>query len=191
MLKAYCILIIDNREQTNHIELFFSKPEKNEVKRRNNTLRTQLKAGDYTFMIMPNEYLNNNQPIMFQNQLIIEKKSGNIWEGGGYAEMKNNISGSGHSNFKKEFQFPVKNLILLLENTESESDLFKVKRGINNKVYFKAYKSFLENRNSERQQKGLNKIKVLHCKAMDSGLIVKELILNYVIENIEFIKTLV
>ncbi len=185
MLKVYAVLIVDVREQTNHIELFFSAPEKGKRQARKNVIRTQLQAGDYTFLIMPNEILGNSKPLDFRNDFIIEKKSGPIFEGGGFSEMKTNISGAGHNNFKKEFQFTTKNLILLLENTVSENDLFKCKRGkIPTKVYFKAYQSFISNRNFERKEKSLNAIEIVHCMQHQSGLKVKELMLKFCIDNI-------
>ncbi len=189
MLKTYCVLITDYREQQSHIENYFAAPYKDEVKPRKNVVRLPLIAGDYTFAIFPNDTLQNGCPIMFERELLIEKKSGDILAGGGFAEMKHNISGAGHAKFKEEFQFPAKNFYLLLENTTDMNDIFAVKRGqATNDTYNKAFNTFLANRNDERQEKGLNPIEIIHCNQYESGRIVKKLIIDYVVKNFDEIQ---
>ena len=194
LLRTYLVLIVDYREQDRAIELKFAYPQEGEIQQRLNAVRFPLISGDFSFLLLPNEKMNIEQPIMFHEHFLIERKSGISSRGGAFAELRGNIF-KGHKKFKQEFQYPAEHFHLLLENTDSPQDIYKVKeRGhihtlkgggynghaIANEQYFKAFTSFISNRNKERTAIGLDPIQVIHCKKEESHKIIKNLIFEYV-----------
>jgi len=194
ILKTYLVLIVDHREKDRSIEQKFSYPGTGEIQPRLNAIRIPLTAGDFSFMLLPNEQMSLETPIMFHRDFIIERKSGKQSQGGGFAEMRNNLFKK-HDQFKKEFQFPAEHFYLLLENTETDGDLFTCteyshtrqlkdktwkKHTIRNETYYKTYYTFLNHRNEERKKIGLPPIQVIHCKKEESAKKIKELIFEYV-----------
>jgi hypothetical protein len=166
ILKSYCVLIEDSREQKNHISEKFSKERKGKK-----IVTTPLDFGDYTFMILPNKILGNKNPISFQNDFVIERKSG-------FLELAGNLT-TGHQRLKNEFSRALtakcNNLYLLIEDTNSFDDINNVKFSkLNPKTYRKILDSFLKNRNSERGDVGLDEIKVIMTNKEKSLNIIME-----------------
>jgi len=195
LLKTYLVLLVDHREQDREIENGFRFLGAGDIQPRLNAIRLPLEAGDFSFMLLPNEKMELSNPVMFNDRFIIERKSGKQSQGGGFAEMRNNLF-KGHEQFKKEFQFPAEYFFLLLENTQNENDIFNcqerchsriTKHGeyrsysISNEQYYKTYRTFIEHRNQEREEKGLPPIKIIHCEKKDSTNTIKQLIFNYVL----------
>jgi hypothetical protein len=179
IFNNYLVLLECHNEQKRHIRDFF----------RNRNLRTleyPMFTADYSFMIMPNKITMNAEPLYFGNKFLIERKSGHPNYGGGFGELKGNLS-SGHAEFKAEFQrmTNVKDVILLIENATGFASLdYCEERGkFTNEIYKKSLSTFLQNRNKERAEVGSNEIQIVFTSEIDSGETVAKLIYKYMQQN--------
>jgi len=148
-------LIIDSRE--NNIYDFCKECQKYGIPYE---IR-KLNFGDYSFYF---------DLVTFENRIVIERKSGNPIEGGGFAEIKNNICSKNHSRFSAEFERAknCKNLAVLLENCTDLSSMdlvkqYKVdgKRSTTLSTFKKAFDTFFQNRDSNRIFVGSDRIDFL------------------------------
>lgn len=176
IIKNYLALLECHNEQKHHINEYFQL-------KKIRTMSFPFFTGDYSFMILPNHILKNDQPIDFRDKFIIERKSGKLLVGGGFMELRNNIIGK-HKEFKSEFQRMtlVDNVFLLIENAECLDDIYKVpnKYRITTHDYAKRFIAFINNRNFERS----NDIKLVYTKIENSGETVLKLIFDYITNNL-------
>jgi len=169
ILMEHAVLIVDTREQKNHIWKRYKRTHNLGVK------FMKLEFGDYSFMINPNDTLGNLEPIDFRNLFAVERKSGYKSKGGGFAELRGNLIGKDHSRFKKEFNRAVEakcdSLHLLIENAESYNAIESVPVfKIPNESFIKTFDTFIINRNKERVESGLSEINIIYCMKDDSCL---------------------
>jgi len=177
ILSTSLNIIVDTREQRNHIAEKFQGNRK-QIR----VIRRKLDFGDYSFELQPNS-LTGEQIISFEDLFAVERKYGEYENGGGFAELRNNLT-IGHDRIKREFKrAEISNcnyLYLLLENTKDENSINNVpepesingKRIITNEQYIKMYKSFINNRNMERIKAHLNPIRVINCMEYESCKII-------------------
>jgi hypothetical protein len=179
IFNNYLVLLECHNEQKRHISDFFKS-------RNLRTLEYPMFTADYSFMIMPNKITMNAEPLYFGNKFLIERKSGHPNFGGGFAELKGNLS-SGHTEFKNEFQrmTNVKDVILLIENATSYRSIdYCENRGkFTNKIYKSVFDSFICNRNMERAEVESNQIQIVFTTEYDSGETVAKLIAKYIQEK--------
>ena len=176
IFQNYLVVLECHNEQKRHVRLYLQS-------RNIRVLEYPFFTADYSFMIMPNQYSANKEPLFFGNDFLIERKSGVANYGGGYQELANNLR-SGHQQFKAEFQrmTEVKHVYLLLENTTSKNDIVKLRYDADNiAVLEKIYQKFLYNRNQERLKAGSNPIEIVHTPLDDSGETIIKLIYKYLI----------
>lgn len=180
IFKYDLILLEDTREQKNHISKYFEE-------KKISVARWRLKQGDYSFLIMPNDLMKNEQPIFFGNEFLIERKSGRVDDGGGFQEIRGNLTdNSKHAAFKAEFQRmeKVNNVYLLIENTENKDCIKKVptyKRPI--EPFIKSFDTFILRRNKIRLDLGFSPIKLIFEPIEDTGETVMMLIFEYLISK--------
>lgn len=172
------ILLEDTREQKTHIAKYFEE-------KKVGVARWRLKQGDYSFMIMPNEIIGNDHPLYFGNEFLIERKSGKEDKGGGFSELRNNLT-TGHEAFKAEFarMDEVENVFLLIENAKGEGALFNVlPRRLPNDTFKKIFDKFVLNRNKERLELRKKPISILYNPLEESGAVIMKLIFDYLVER--------
>jgi hypothetical protein len=179
IFNNYLVLLECHNEQKRHISDFFKS-------RNLRTLEYPMFTADYSFMIMPNHITMNAEPLYFGNNFLIERKGGRANYGGGFAELKGNLS-SGHENFKEEFlrMTNVKDVYLLIENATSYMSLnYCENRGkFTNEIYKRTFDTFITNRNRERAEAGSNPIQIVFTSEADSGETVAKLIWKYMQQN--------
>jgi hypothetical protein len=167
LFKNYIVLLQAHNEKKQHVKQYF---ESKNVR----VMTYPMFTADYTFMVMPNHILNNTEPIYFGNEFLIERKSGNVDTGGGFCELKGNLT-TGHKAFKAEFKrmHDVDNIYLLIENAKNQDSINLVP---SYKVNFpQIFYSFIRNRNSERKKP----INLIYTPIQKSGEKVMLLIYNY------------
>lgn len=173
IFRNYLMLVETNNEQKHHISGYFQS-------HRIRTTKTPLKSADYTFLIFPN-HITGPELIWFGDKFLIERKSGHIDSGGGYKELRSNLT-VGHKQFNAEFERmkDVENVILLLENTTEPKDIWRVPRGkLKEGQFIKTYNTWINRRNEERKKP----IQVEHCYLPFAGEKVMLLIKDYLIKN--------
>jgi hypothetical protein len=179
IFEKYLVLLECHNEQKRHISAFFKS-------RNLRTLEYPMFTADYSFMIMPNKITMNAEPLYFGNKFLIERKCGRPNYGGGFAELKGNLS-SGHENFKEEFlrMTNVKDVYLLIENATSYMSInYCENRGkFTNEIYKRAFDTFISNRNRERAEAGSNPIQIVFTSEAESGKTVAKLIWKYLETN--------
>jgi hypothetical protein len=176
LFKNYIVLLVDSNEQKNHIKEYF---ESKEVR----TLQYNMKSADYSFMILPN-HLTGNSITYFGKEFLIERKSGKVDQGGGFAELRNNLV-SGHKQFKAEFKRieNVNNVFLLIENAKDMEGINLVKRGkMPLETFKRIFNTFILNRNKERLDLNKEAIIPCFCPIENSGEAVMVLIFDFLKE---------
>ena len=176
IFKNYLVLLECHNEQKRHISDYFRK-------KGIRTLEYPFFNGDYSFMIMPNSITGNDEPLFFGTKFIIERKSGNIATGGGFQEIKGNLTVTeNHKCFKAEFErlANVDNVYLLIENAYSIDDIKKVRQyKLSTSVFIKIFHSFMKKRNQERNELGKKDIEIVYSHIYESGEKVMLLIKSY------------
>lgn len=170
IFENYLVLLECHNEQKHHIAEYFKS-------KNIRVLSYPFFTADYSFMIMPNSIMRNQSPAFFGHKFLIERKSGAVENGGGFAEMKNNLAG-GHKQFKAEFERMknVDNVFLLIENAENHKDILKTKEyKMPQETFVKIFTKFLKNRNADRSKN----IKVIYSSTGNSGETVMKLIYNF------------
>jgi hypothetical protein len=174
-----CVVLLEtHNEQKRHISAYFRQLNVNSV-------RYPMFTADYSFMVLPNEYSKNSKPLWFGDRFLIERKSGNTEKGGGFSELRGNLT-SGHKLFKAEFQrmTNVSNVYLLIENAKDWNCINKVPTYDQKPGQFeKTLNSFLRNRNEERAKVGSKDVSLVYCGIEDAGLAVMTLIFNFLLEE--------
>ena len=178
IFKNYLVLLECHNEQKRHISDYFREKGVR-------TLEYPMFTADYSFMIMPNGVMKTTTPLYFGEHFLIERKSGSVARGGGFQELRGNLT-TGHELFKAEFgrMIAVQEVILLLENTESKECIKKVPpQKMSNETFYKIYDSFIRNRNEKRLELKLEPIKVVYSSLEDAGETVMRLIFDFLVEN--------
>ena len=180
VLQHDLILLEDTREQKTHISDFFRKHKVG-------VTRWRIKQGDYTFLIMPNDVTKNEQPIFFGDEFLIERKSGRADKGGGFSELKNNLTQTGnHNAFKEEFgrMLNVVCVNLLIENATGVQSIFDtIERKLKNVTFEKIFNSFIRKRNESRLELKLKPINVVFSPLEEAGKCVMELIFDFLMSK--------
>jgi len=187
----YLVLTEDNNEQKRHISDYFKNrtvinKKTGEVKPA--PIRTQeypMITADYSFFIFPNQWLGNKTILDFSDKFLIERKSGSTGRGGGFQELRGNLT-TGHKLFKAEFgrMIAVQEVILLLENATDKNCIKKVPpQQMSNETFYKIYDTFVQNRNKSRLELKLEPIKVEYCSLENAGETVMKLIFDFLVEN--------
>ena len=177
------IILVDKREKKwNHIKSYFDLIGQKYEKK-------ILDFGDYSFKI---------NDVSFEKKIVIETKRGKIKQGGGFAELENNLfnnkkpSKTGHSpkelfnielnkaiNHKSEF-------ILLIENAKNtETILTKKFRYRNSYMYYNSFLQFLRIQNEKRKNVGLKKIKIIYSYENNVGKTIIDTFQFYIDENLK------
>ena len=181
VFKNYLVLLECHNEQKRHISDYFKSKGVR-------TLEYPFFTADYSFMIMPNQWTKNTEPLFYGEKFLIERKSGPENRGGGFQELWNNLM-AGHKQFKAEFQRmnSVPDVTLLIENTQGYDCMKKVPRQKTPfAVFKKIYDGFIRNRNKERLALNMDDIKLKYCSIEESGELVMKLIFEYL--SNEFLK---
>ena len=174
VFKNYLVLLECHNEQKRHISDYFKSKGVR-------VIEYPFFTADYSFMIMPNQWTKNSEPLFYGQKFLIERKSGPGNRGGGFQELWNNLM-SGHKQFKAEFQRMnvVKDVTLLIENAQDENCMIKLpKQKTPLSMFKKIYDGFLLNRNKERLELNSKPIKLMFCQLEESGEMVMKLIFEY------------
>lgn len=173
IFRNYLMLVETNNEQKHHIAAYF---QQNGIR----TVKTPLESADYTFLIFPN-HITGPELLWFGDKFLIERKSGYLEKGGGFAELRSNLT-KGHKQFKAEFERmkDVDEVVLLIENAREAKDIWRVpNQKIHNETFIKIYNTFINHRNEERK----NPIQIEYCHIHKAGETVGRLIKEYLIKN--------
>lgn len=101
-LLKHMVIIIDTREQVNSHITFWLKKNKIEF------INSKLDYGDYSFYIKPNDILNNEELLYFNDKISIERKANLEELSGNFSVDKERI--------EREFERHKGNMILLIED---------------------------------------------------------------------------
>ena len=178
LLRENLIMIVDTREQKTHIW------EKYLVNHPEGVYHKKLEFGDYTFGLKPNEIIGNTKHISFENLFVVERKSGKTHRGGGFGELRSNLIGENHQRFKREFERAISagcnEFYLLIENASSVRSIKKLpvyKQPV--ETFEKAFNTFITRRNNERQENGLEWIKIIYSRETESCIKIQNAFLKF------------